>query len=448
MKKILIFLSLTLVAVIGAYNVYGEETPATTTVTSETTVTNTIGTTNVYYYTDYQDLIDQIYEDVYEDIYDDLYNSLIDRIDDNFYNQIYTQVEDRIAEILENEEFSVYVDDFQQQIFDVVDIANKSVIGVANYLGSTIQAVGSGVIYKYDELTGKYYIITNEHVVADGNNFTVVFEDKAEYQATLLGYDTEVDIAILSFEASDRTDIIVSELGDSDVLTKGSILVASGNPQGFNFYGSVTLGLVSGIERKVDNNQYIDYIQHDAAINSGNSGGPIYNIDGEVVGINVSKFAATDIEGMGFAIPINLIKRIIERVEAGNFPVNTIMPRLGADYYDVSKYYNAGIVRVTNIEVNGEVRNDAITITLPSGVATGFLLYTIDKGLTLGLSSIKSGDLIYQIDDFVITDQLAYYEHVYANYESGDSATITYYVFDDDTYEYAEEPVSVVVTFK
>jgi serine protease Do len=448
MKKILIFLSFTLIAVIGAFNVYGEESPSTTTTIFTTNTISTEQAANVYYYSDYQDLIDQIYADVYDDIYDDLYDSLINQIDDDFYNQIYAQVETRIAEILENEDFSVYVDDFQQLIFDVVDIANKSVIGVANYLGSTIQAVGSGVIYKYDESTQEYFIITNEHVIADGNNFTVVFEDKSEYEATLLGYDTEVDIAILSFKASDRDDIIVSSLGDSDVLKKGSILVASGNPQGFSFYGSVTLGLVSGVGRKVDTNQYIDYIQHDAAINSGNSGGPIFNIDGEVVGINVSKFASTDIEGMGFAIPINLIKRIIARIEIGNFDENTIIPRLGAQYYDVSKIYDDGEVRVTKIVVNGERRTDPITIILPAGINSGFLLHTIDSGLTLGLSPLKSGDLIYQIDDFLITNEKDYYKYIYANYETGDTIMIHYYSFDDNTYEYNPEQLSVEVTWK
>lgn len=448
MKKILIFLSLTLIAVIGAFNVYGEESPSTTTTIFTTNTISTEQAGNVYYYNDYQDLIDQIYADVYDDIYADLYESLINQIDDDFYNQIYAQVETRIAEILENEDFSVYVDDFQQLIFDVVDIANKSVIGVANYLGSTIQAVGSGVIYKYNENTQEYFIITNEHVIADGNNFTVVFEDKSEYEATLLGYDTEVDIAILSFEASDRDDIIVSSLGDSDVLKKGSILIASGNPQGFSFYGSVTLGLVSGVRRKVDTNQYIDYIQHDAAINSGNSGGPIFNIDGEVVGINVSKFAATDIEGMGFAIPINLIKRIIARIEIGNFDENTIIPRLGAQYYDISKIYNDGEVRVTKIMVNGERRTDPITIILPAGINSGLLLHTIDSDLMLGLSPLKSGDLIYQIDDFFITNEKDYYQYIYVNYETGDRITIHYYSFDDNTYEYNPEQLSVEVTWK
>ncbi len=452
MKKILLFGVITLAIIIGAI-VVDAETSTTTEITDVTATTTTISETSssdnqvkTYYYYDYQGLISQIYQDVYDDIYEDLYSSLINRIDDDFYNQIYTQVQTRIDALLEQEEFQVYADDLQEMIYDVVDIANGSVIGIANYLGDELKAVGSAVVYYYDDVSETYYLITNEHVIADGNNFRVVFEDGLDYEAILLGYDTEVDIAILSFQAQDK-QVIVSQLGDSDSVQKGTVIIAAGNPQGFNFFGSVTLGLISGLNRKVDTNQYIDYIQHDSAINAGNSGGPIYNLDGEVIGINVSKYASTEIEGMGFAIPINLVKRIISRIEEGTLTDNTIMPRLGAKYYDISKYFNNGSVTVPRIKINGEDRFN-FRIELPIGVEKGFILYEINRSLTLGLTDIDNGDLIYQINEFQIDNEKDFFVYLYNNYEAGDEITISYYDFNHLSLEYETEPISITVTLR
>lgn len=448
MKKNLIFILFLAIVTLGAIAVNAQNlnenelTSSTSQLTASTTTSN-----KVYYYNDYQDLISQIYEDVYSDIYQEIYNDIMLDINEEFQDEIYNQVVLKANQFIEENEISVYVDDFQQQIYDVIDIADKSAFGVLTYAGSEPVATGSGVVYKYSSSQDLYYLITNEHVVAEGNNYSVVFSDGSEYVANLIGYDTEVDIAILTFRAADKI-INPSVLGVSSTLKKGMIMLSAGNPQGFDFYGSITLGIVSGLERKLDSNQYIDYVQHDSAINPGNSGGPLYNLNGEVIGINVSKLADTEIEGMGFALPIDLVKRIINRIEEGSLTANTIMPRIGAKYYDIKTYYDNGQVSVKNLIINGNVRSDEITLDLPQGVQTGFLIYNIITDGSLDDTVLKSGDIIYQINDFVVTSEEDYFEYIYSNYESGDMISISYYSLNHNSLEYTEELSTIVVELK
>ncbi|MFA6648483.1 MAG: trypsin-like peptidase domain-containing protein [Candidatus Izemoplasmatales bacterium] len=323
-KKIL-SLALILGFMMSLYACFSVNAEETTFLTTETTMTTQVTTLTIdesiktYNYTDFNDLVNQIYVDVYEQIYAELYAEYSETIfidpeqlELNIYEEIYAQVEAELWAQINTGNITIVMDDFLDQLLNVAEIANHSVIGVSTYNDSEGIALGSGVIYFYDSFANVYYLITNQHVVEGGNNFKVVFANGDEVVATLLGADDEVDIAILSFSGAGLDqDITVSVLGDSDALTQGTIVLASGNPRGYNFFGSMTMGIVAGINRIIDDNT-TPYIQHDAAINSGNSGGPLYNLLGEVIGINVSKYAITDIEGMGFAIPINLVKTVIE----------------------------------------------------------------------------------------------------------------------------------------
>jgi len=291
--------------------------PAVTTTTPETTIyTGTyteVGKT--YVFSDYDDLVSQIYADIYDEVYQNVYDDISSMLTDQLYEEIYAEVTQNLSDILSSEEIPVYVQNLQNQIYDVTAIIENSVIGVSTYNGTTGVAIGSGVVYSFNASTNTYYIITNQHVVDGGDNFKVVFSDSSFVVATLLGVDNDVDIAILSFSGVglERT-ITVSNLGDSSALLPGTVVLAAGNPQGYDFYGSVTMGIVAGINRDVAGDGIVGYIQHDASINSGNSGGPLYNLFGDVIGINVSKFASTDIEGMGFAIPINQVIEVIQSI--------------------------------------------------------------------------------------------------------------------------------------
>ncbi len=289
--------------------------------TDATSVTSTASTTaSGMVYTDYEDLRNQLYERIYADIYEDLYADLglENMVTEALYEEIYQAVEDKFDQLLEESDLSVLLDDTQERIYAVADLVKKSVVGISSYYDLEGQSLGSGVVYDYDEINDLYYVVTNHHVVETGNNFKVVFVNSSSVVATLIGYDSDVDIALLSFSGSGIDyDIQLSPLGNSQAETPGAIVLAAGNPQGYDFYGSITMGVLSGVDRSVDGST-IGYLQHDASINSGNSGGPLYNLDGEVIGINVSKYAATDIEGLGFAIPIDLVKTVIATIDDRN----------------------------------------------------------------------------------------------------------------------------------
>jgi len=206
----------------------------------------------------------------------------------------------------------------------VVAIADKltpSVVGIRvsyfsqNYWGilSEAEGEGSGIIYSTDG-----YIVTNYHVIESAINnsnssiYVLLANDEKEYEAKIVGHDSTTDLAVIKIEAAGLT---AAEFGNSDDLKVGELAVAIGNPLGQEFAGTVTGGYVSGLNRNltVDSTVY-NLIQTDAAINSGNSGGPLVDSSGRVVGINTAKVTATGVEGIGFAIPINDALPIIEEL--------------------------------------------------------------------------------------------------------------------------------------
>ncbi len=447
MKKINVILALLIISLVSAFAVYNfiptasaQTSTTTVPVTTVPATTRTVSSDdNVYYYSDYDDLVNQVYNDVYNDVYDQVYQDVLNSLTSDYYQEIYDQVEQKLVDSLSSGDIQVYLDSFQQDIHSVVQDSQSQVFGISTFVGTQEAAEGSGVVYRYDSVTQDYYIITNHHVIEDGDNYRVVFEDGNYVPATVVGYDTEVDIAILRFNLADLHDqsktetVSVATLGDSDALTQGTVVLAVGNPQGFDFYGSVTMGIVSGTDRQVEQGDYVKYIQHDASINAGNSGGALYDIDGNIIGINVAKFADVNIEGMGFAIPINTVKEVISRIEDGSIaPYNTIVPKLGAQVYDVSALYDNGQVTLSEFENWYDV-----TITLPAGINTGLIVADRGSG-SLAATTIQNGDLIYQINDHVITSVDDYFDYVYSNFQTGDSVTIHYYKYDQGNYSYDE----------
>lgn len=453
MKKFYLFISAIIVTgIVLAMNLFvfsnsvvAETTVPLTTIPATTTVPTTTLNGTIYYYEDYQDLVQQIYNDIHDDVYNDVYQQVIDDLDQEFYEQIYAQVLADLNTMLAEEQISLYVDDFQQDIYSVVDLAENSVFGITTYLPDDQISIGSGVVYKYDPINQLYYIITNHHVVEDGTNFEVYLPDESTVPATLLGVDVEVDIAILTFSSVGLSNIEVSPLGDSDLQPVSEFVLAVGNPKGYSFYNSVTMGILSGLDREVDTNRYVKYLQHDSAINSGNSGGPLYNLSGEVIGINVSKYADIDIEGMGFAIPINLVKEVIARIESDSIPSDTIMPRIGASFYSVSDVITGSNVYLSSITVN-ETNHDSLTIALPNGISEGLIIRSVTNQGTLD-GILNGGDLIVRINDFNVTNLESLQDYLYANYYAGDSITIYYYHYNVTLNSYNVTQSQVTVTF-
>jgi serine protease Do len=175
---------------------------------------------------------------------------------------------------------------------------------------------GSGIIIRNDG-----YIMTNYHVIQNADPRTglnqdtileVFLPDKRQAKAQFIGGDKENDLAVIKISL---TNLPVAETGDSLKLEVGELAVAIGNPLGINFAGSVTVGVISALNRPVTNGDYTqNFIQTDAAINPGNSGGALVNSQGQVIGINSAKISQTGVEGLGFAIPINTAKPIIEQL--------------------------------------------------------------------------------------------------------------------------------------
>ncbi len=203
----------------------------------------------------------------------------------------------------------------------VVGISTSTKVTYQSWNGQEeglVSGVGTGIIIDEDG-----YILTNSHVVSDGTaqTITVGLSDGRELEGKVLWNDKSIDLAIVKIEA---TGLTAAELGDSDSINIGSYAVAIGNPLGLDFERSVTAGVISGLNRTITvsdgqtDTTMDNLIQTDAAINSGNSGGPLLNAKGQVIGINSAK--AQTGEGLGFAIPINTAIPIIESVlESGSF---------------------------------------------------------------------------------------------------------------------------------
>ena len=401
MKKVLIFFTVFLLftVLVGCNGLFDPiETPTRTYLTRPPVPTTGSNTIN-------EDLIiSDLYERIYESLYEDVKNEVIKDISEERFQALYDSVISSLLQEIENGNITVSAETVVDMILALEASQAKTVVGVRSLNSNgVIIATGSGVIYKH--VDDKYYVVTNNHVVENGVSFTVVFEDGTEIAAINRGVDELVDVAVLYFFS--ENEYPVAEFGDSDMLQKGEMVVAVGHPSGFNYFGSMTFGIVSGLKRYFDidndgvNDMFVGYIQHDAAINSGNSGGALFNLDGELIGINVIKLTAVNIEGMGFAIPSTLVQAIVADIE--EFGYSMQKPVLGIRFVDIK---------------NNQAFFTANEITLPTGVETGFYILEVEANKTMeGL--LYPGDIVIQIGDVVIESSTQFVEE-FSVYRVGD----------------------------
>ncbi len=281
----------------------------------------------------------------------------------------------------------------------IADKAMPSVVGITttyNYSGTSglngygfwgwsyggeqtyeTSAVGSGVIV--DEAG---YILTNAHVINDGdyNKVVVSLYDGSEAEATVVWYRSTLDLAVLKIDAK---GLVAAELGDSDELKIGAYAAAIGNPLGLEFQRSMSQGIISGLDRSIavssgSGSSTMDgLLQTDASINSGNSGGPLYNSKGQVIGINTAK--ASSGEGMGFAIPINVAKPIVEEIKAtGQF---------------VDRY-----IGITGIALQDQSSYSSDQLTELFGVDQGIYVQTVTRNGGAEAAGLKTGDVILKLN--------------------------------------------------
>ena len=220
--------------------------------------------------------------------------------------------------------------DFSSLSTDVINVIKNnidSVVGVSNYayqkVGNGLYsenvlvrvAIGTGVIYKKEatstEGTYKYTVLTNHHVIEDNEQVKIYIQSiEKDIDATVLVSDKALDLAVVEF--SYAIDISPAALGNIDTVKAGSFVIAIGHPTGYDYFSSSTFGIVSYVNRKLTGEASL-FIQHDAAINSGNSGGPLFDMNGTVIGINTLKLASDDIDNMGFAVSIQTVREYLQK---------------------------------------------------------------------------------------------------------------------------------------
>ena len=281
-----------------------------------------------------------------------------------------------------------------------------SVVSITCTLSSGTSS-GTGVV-----LSAQGYLVTNAHVIADAKAISVLLTDGRQLSACVVGSDTVSDLAVLHVDADDLTE---AQFGDSDSLQVGDTVVAIGDPLGVDLRGTMTDGIISAINRDVQvGGVTMNLIQTNAALNSGNSGGPLINRFGQVIGINTMKISAfTDksgVEGLGFAIPSATVKEIVEQLL--NYGYVPGRPTLGLAVEELSQFYHrfyrlpAGLY-VTSVTVGGAASN--------AGVQAGDILVRID-----GESLSSAEDLTKILSTHAVGDTVELYL-----YRSGREGTVT-----------------------
>ena len=284
---------------------------------------------------------------------------------------------------------ALYVTD----VSGVVKKAMASVVGIEAefYAGYVTTRTGSGVI-----LTSDGYILTNSHVISGCDSINVILDTGTEYAAFVVGEDVYSDIAVLKIDAE---DLCAAALGDSDQVQVGQPAIAIGNPTGY-LQGTTTFGIISGVDRNMlVNNTVMNLLQTDAAINSGNSGGPLLNQAGQVIGINSAKISISGYEGLGFAIPINTARPIAEElVRNGSV---TSRPVLGVSCHRLSSMASSFY-----------------------GLPQGLYVTGVATGSGAGKAGLQVGDVITHINGTLV-DNLASAVQIRDKLAAGDTVSVT-----------------------
>lgn len=272
----------------------------------------------------------------------------------------------------------------------------------------TLYSEGSGVIYTTATANGKGYIVTNNHVISGAAKVKVILASGKTIAAKVVGKDSTSDLAVLSIDSKYVTQ--TASFGDSRSLQSGQTVIAIGSPEGSEYASTVTQGIISSPSRRITyNSNQMTVIQTDAAINSGNSGGPLVNSDGQVIGINSMKLSSSSsgdsVEGMGFAIPSNEVVTIVNQlVKKGKIT----RPQLGikvAAIADLNSYYKKQLGISTSLK-------------------KGLYVASVTSGSAAASAGIKKGDVITAADGKTVNDVATLHSILYSH-NVGDKVKIT-----------------------
>lgn len=294
-----------------------------------------------------------------------------------------------------------------------IELVDDAVVYIATTTKSGSSS-GSGFVYKTDDEYG--YILTNCHVIDNYRSVKVVNNNMEEYDAKVLGFDESTDLAVLRIPKEGV--LLVAQMGDSSSVSKGDTVFAVGSPQGLTYINSVTKGIISGSNRTVsatiNNVEYLmDVIQTDTAINPGNSGGPLCSSDGKVIGINSMKLVESKIEGMGFAIPIEIALSYVDRLENGE---TISRPYLGIETLDLESYTNNQFYYFRS----------GYNFNIDDSLEKGVIVAGVEDGSAAAKAGLKKGDVIVKIDD-ASTDDATHFRYLLYKYEVGDTITVKVY---------------------
>lgn len=300
------------------------------------------------------------------------------------------------------------ISDVSEAVVGVANIQNFDLWSAPNETGT-----GSGVVYKINN--EKAYVVTNHHVIDGANEIEVILTNGEHVSAELLGSDELTDLAVLTIDAEHVN--VVAPLGDSSNLVVGEPAIAIGNPLGTEFAGTVTKGIISGLERSIDvdlngngsADWTVEVIQTDAAINPGNSGGALINENGEVIGINSMKIALQTVEGIGFAIPINEAIPVMEQLEVSG---QISRPFIGISAVDLSTVPERNIEQTLNLD--------------PSNT-DGVVIAEVHPDSAANEAGLETYDVITAINDDPIDSMMDLKKYLYSETSIGDTITITYF---------------------
>lgn len=297
-----------------------------------------------------------------------------------------------------------------ESISKSVEAVYDAVVVVEGFKQKQLASTGTGFIYKESNKT--FYIMTNHHVINGMDNVKIILSDKTVLEAEVMGSEAYSDIAVLTVKTNKVKHI--ATLGKSENLKVGDTLFTVGSPEGSDYAGTVTKGILSGKDRLVavalSNNTASDYymkvLQTDAAINPGNSGGPICNINGEVIGVTNMKLVDSTVEGMGFAIPIEDALMYAEVLEKGN---GLARPYFGIGMLDITNGYN--------LWQNG--------IVLPEKVEYGIAVLEVAENSPASAGKLKKGDIIISLAGEEIKS-VAEFRYVLYKHSPGETVEVKY----------------------
>lgn len=303
----------------------------------------------------------------------------------------------------------------------MVSIVNTYTTTTTDFWGQSYQregaASGSGIIVAKN--AEELLIVSNNHVVEGANNLEVTFTDGTTAAASIKGLDSDMDLAVVAvalknLSAETEAAITIAKLGDSDNLKLGEPVIAIGNALGYG--QSVTDGIVSALNREItmEDGSKGTFIQTNAAINQGNSGGALLNINGEVIGINSSKISGSSVEGMGYAIPISAASPII----------SDLMERQTREKVSEDEMGYMGITLQDITEQAMQVYN------MPSGV----FVYSVEEGSAAEAAGIQSGDIVVKLDGQRVTSSTEL-KAALQYYKAGETTTVTVKRFHNSEYE-------------